>query len=105
MITNKDAEKEIIHLFHHIHHLEKDHKVHHCGGAHSEIDPKVNYNIEHCDCGKHRIDKEKAIGHAMNEKLQSVEVKILFTEKCVEGGWHVESGILENDNEHPANIQ
>lgn len=83
----------IISLFHHIHHEDGFHKVHHCGGKHIEIDPMVDYEITHCGCGLHRINKETAVGHATNEDLESVEVKIKFLEKCPEGGWHIESGI------------
>lgn len=84
---------EILSLFHHIHHENGEHKVHHCGGKHVEIDPNACYNIDHCSCGKHSIDKESAIGHATNELLMPVEVKIRFTEKCPEGGWHIENGV------------
>lgn len=83
---------KILSLFHHIHHNDSDHKVHHCGGKHVEIDKKLDYNIKHCSCGKHAIDKEIAIGHATNEHLQLVELKIRFIEKCPDGGWHIESG-------------
>ncbi|HAM88975.1 MAG: hypothetical protein US83_C0002G0075 [Candidatus Falkowbacteria bacterium GW2011_GWC2_38_22] len=89
---------DIISLFHHIHHHGDDHKVHHCGGRHVVIDKKLDYNIWHCACGKHCIDKQIAIGHATDSDLNSVEVKIKFQEYCpesywrVEGGWHIESG-------------
>ena len=82
----------ILSLFHHIHHNDDGHKVHHCGGKHVEIDPKLNYTITHCPCGKHSIDMETAIGHATDENLESIEVKIQFQEKCPHGGWHMESG-------------
>ncbi|MCX6712759.1 MAG: hypothetical protein NTY66_00965, partial [Candidatus Vogelbacteria bacterium] len=65
---------DILYLFHHIHHEPAGHAVHHCGGRHREIDPKVDYSIEHCACGQHSIDKERAIGHATNEQLEPVEV-------------------------------
>tara|TARA_Y100000031_G_C7906684_1_gene241958 strand:+ start:60 stop:332 length:273 start_codon:yes stop_codon:yes gene_type:complete len=83
----------ILSLFHHIHHKNGEHKVHHCGGKHVETDPNVDYSIEHCSCGKHRIDKESAVGHATSENLKPVEVEIQFTEKCPDGGWHIESDI------------
>lgn len=80
-------------LFHHIHHLENgEHKVHHCGGEHVKVDPKLDYIIEHCECGKHRISKQSAIGHATDASLRSVEVTVQFNEQCPEGGWHIESG-------------
>lgn len=82
--------KNILDLFHHIHHDSDGHVVHHCGGAHVKINPKLNYNIEHCSCGKHRIDKEAAIGHDFNMN----EVEVIFEEICPTGGWHVESGLI-----------
>lgn len=84
---------DIIFLFHHIHHDANEHRVHHCGGKHKDIDPKVDYTISHCLCGKHSINKEMAIGHAVNEQLTACEVKVKFLEKCPHGGWHIESGI------------
>lgn len=80
-------------LFHHIHHLEHgEHRVHHCGGEHVKVDPKLNYVIAHCGCGKHRITKQRAIGHATDARLQSIEVAVQFEESCPEGGWHIEGG-------------
>ncbi len=81
--------EKILYLFHHIHHLDGKHsdgghEVHHCGGRHKDLD----YNIEHCKCGKHTIDKEEAEGHDFNEN----SLKVKFYEKCLEGGWHIESG-------------
>ncbi|HCP08353.1 MAG TPA: hypothetical protein DIT25_00960 [Candidatus Moranbacteria bacterium] len=85
---------DILFLFHHIHHEADSHKVHHCGGKHRKIDPEVDYEIFHCSCGKHSINKQSAIGHATNEKLESISLSINFREKCPDGGWHIESGIL-----------
>jgi hypothetical protein len=85
---------EILSLFHHIHHKSKEHEVHHCGGAHKEINPDLDYVIEHCVCDKHSINKEIAIGHTVGKSLELVEIKIKFIEKCPSSGWHVESGIL-----------
>jgi len=82
-------------VFHHIHHDNGEHKVHHCGGVHASIDPKLNYNIKHCACGKHSIDTQKAIGHAADEHLNLIELPIVFDEKCQHGGWHIESGNIE----------
>ncbi|MBU1132202.1 hypothetical protein KKC32_03075 [Patescibacteria group bacterium] len=76
--------EKILQHFHHIHHEENNHRVHHCGGAH----PSVDYEICHCACGLHRIDKKIAIGHNFDES----EVEFEFFEECVCGGWHVESG-------------
>jgi hypothetical protein len=85
---------EILSLFHHIHHRNGEHEVHHCGGKHREkVNPRLDYTIEHCACGKHRIDKKQAIGHASDDLLKPIEVVIKFQEKWPKGGWHVESGI------------
>jgi len=85
----------LLNLFHHIHHVNGEHKVHHCGGAHKDIDPTVDYTIEHCGCGKHKIDKQEAVGHASDANLDLFDVRVTFTEPCPEGGWHVESGDVE----------
>tara|TARA_Y100000310_G_scaffold179357_1_gene179329 strand:- start:5437 stop:5712 length:276 start_codon:yes stop_codon:yes gene_type:complete len=85
--------KEILSLFHHTHHRKGNHEVHHCGGEHVKRNPKLDYTIKHCLCGKHSINKKYAIGHATNEKLKTMEVKVKFTEKCPGKGWHVESGV------------
>jgi hypothetical protein len=44
--------ENILYLFHHIHHSNDEHEVHHCGGKHRGLD----YKIRHCGCGKHRIN-------------------------------------------------
>lgn len=85
---------DILSLFHHIHHENGEHKVHHCGGKHRKVNPKLDYTIEHCPCGQHRIDKAEAIGHATDEKLAEAELLIRFSEQCPAGGWHVESGVI-----------
>lgn len=87
--------EDILYLFHHIHHNGKNHEVHHCGGDHIKVDPKMDYTIRHCRCEKHSIDKQKAIGHASNEILSQVEVMVYFREECPDGGWHIESGIAK----------
>ena len=74
----------ILQYFHHIHHESDKHEVHHCGGNHKGI----NYKIEHCSCGKHRINKVEAVGHDFKGR----DVKIGFSEECIDGGWHIESG-------------
>ena len=89
---------DILSLFHHIHHIDKKHEVHHCGGKHVKVDPKLDYTIKHCSCGKHTIDKNYTIGHATNTNLKSVEIKIKFLEKCPDGGWHIESGVKAPKN-------
>lgn len=87
---------DLLNLFHHIHHVNGEHIVHHCGGKHVNVNFKLDYNIKHCNCNKHCIDKKKAIGHDFKFK----EVLVEFTEKCLEGGWHLESGIiLVNQND------
>jgi hypothetical protein len=83
-----------ISLLHHIHHVNGKHVVHHCGGNHVSVNHKLNYNIEHCKCNKHKIDKREVIGH----DFEMNEILIEFAEQCPEGGWHIESGtILEED--------
>lgn len=84
----------ILYLFHHIHHQDGEHIVHHCGGDHKQIDPRLDYTISHCPCGKHTIDKSQALGHATNSQGQPQEVMVSFSERCPQGGWHVESGII-----------
>lgn len=76
--------EKILYFFHHIHHLDGKHEVHHCGGQHRDL----SYNIKHCECGKHTINKREVKGHDFNEN----SVKVKFYEKCPEGGWHIESG-------------
>ena len=80
----------ILTYFHHIHHYESEHEVHHCGGKHKE----PNYNINHCSCGKHKINKPKAIGHDFDNN----EVLVIFTEECPDGGWHIESGYARSSH-------
>jgi len=89
---------EILYLFHHIHHQNGGHIVHHCGGDHKKIDPCLDYTITHCPCRKHTIDKPRAFGHTINSNLQKQEIMINFVEKCPYGGWHVESGVVLNKN-------
>lgn len=88
---------EILSLFHHLHHVGGRHEVHHCGGKHASVDRKLNYEIRHCKCGQHAINKKTAIGHATGKNLQPLKLKIKFLESCPDGGWHVESGIKIND--------
>ncbi len=88
-----EKKNEILSLFHHIHHFNSKHEVHHCGGKHVVGDPKLNYKIKHCKCGKHSIDKKSVLGHSTDEKLQPVEAMVEFIEICPDGGWHIESGI------------
>ena len=83
----------ILSLFHHIHHEGEDHKVHHCGGDHKGKD--LNYTIEHCSCGKHTIDKETAVGHGTQHGDDLLPVTVTFKEKCPDGGWHIESGVID----------
>lgn len=75
---------KILYLFHHIHHDGKKHKIHHCGGNHNGL----NYNIKHCKCGMHSINKSLAIGHDFDNNL----VKVKFFKRCPDSGWHIESG-------------
>ena len=87
--------ENILQLFHHLHHNKGKHEVHHCGGVHQKVNAKLNYRIRHCRCGLHNINKRVAIGHATSNKLNNIEVKIKFKEKCPAGGWHIESGKIE----------
>ena len=89
-----DNSNNILMLFHHIHHENGEHKVHHCGGKHVQFDPAVSYSIEHCSCGKHRIDKETATGHGFDLDGKPPIINVHFTEICPDGGWHVESGVV-----------
>ncbi len=97
-LNQKAEEKfDMVSLFHHIHHEGENtlnHKVHHCGGDHVKINPKVAYTIVHCKCNQHQIDVKEAIGHHLGFE----EVLVVFKENCPEGGWHVESGRIKNDN-------
>lgn len=79
---------EYLTWFHHVHFNTGETVIHHCGGGHVKMNPKLDYTIRDCSCGKHRIDKEIAIGHDIKMKIR----KVRFTEKCPDGGWHVESG-------------
>ena len=87
-MSTRIKEENIIYLFHHIHHGPDGHKVHHCGGKHAGVD----FTINHCSCGLHRINKQIATGDTIDEKLKEKKVSIKFTDKCPEGGWHIESG-------------
>jgi len=73
--------QKILQYFHHIHHTDKGHEAHHCGGKHKGL----NYTIKHCACGKHSIDKQTAIGHDFEGK----KVSFIFKQKCPAGGWHI----------------
>lgn len=84
---------QILDYFHHIHHIGGRHEVHHCGGEHRKVNKKLDYKIKHCSCGKHSINKKKAIGHNFNYD----EIKFVFDEKCLDGGWHIESGKAINN--------
>jgi hypothetical protein len=86
------SENEILFLFHHIHHVKNKHEVHHCGGRHSASDEGLDYEIVHCKCGKHSINKEITVGHATSSVIQSIKIEVKFMEKCPFGGWHIESG-------------
>lgn len=84
----RDADLEAARLFHHVHHDGEIHKVHHCGGDHD-----VGYEIHHCRCGKHAINKEVVctLQHSANE----FPICIQFTECCEleRDRWHIESGV------------
>ncbi|MEI6850801.1 MAG: hypothetical protein WCK26_02425 [Candidatus Saccharibacteria bacterium] len=87
----KESKKDnLIYLFHHIHHESKLHEVHHCGGLHTGVD----YEINHCKCGLHSINKQIATGDTIDTKLLMTKVTVKFTEECPDGGWHLESGLI-----------
>lgn len=97
-MNSKDMIKgNILFLFHHLHHDEGRHKIHHCGGQHAKKDNKINYTIWHCECGLHAIDKEEAIGHGIDVKLKSPKIMIKFVKKCPKGGWHLETGVVKRN--------
>jgi hypothetical protein len=74
---------QILDYFHHIHHVGDKHEVHHCGGEHEKVNKKLAYEIKHCSCGKHSINKKEAIGHNFDYE----EIKFVFAERCpAEGG-------------------
>ena len=88
-IVKKAGKKDhLLSLFHHIHHKDGEHEVHHCGGEHKNLP----YTIEHCPCGKHKIDMREAEGHGTERGDDLLSVMVEFKEKCPEGGWHIESG-------------
>lgn len=76
----------LLSLFHHIHHENGKHEVHHCGGLHAASE----YTIAHCSCSLHSVNRQIVVGHA------SVRVAVRFTEICPDGGWHMESGIVNS---------
>jgi len=80
----------ILSLFHHIHHEGDEHQVHHCGGRHKGLD----YTVEHCPCGKHRINQQEAEGHGTTDGSDLLAVNIVFSDQCPDkdGWWHIESG-------------
>lgn len=90
----------LLSLFHHIHHEDSkegendEHEIHHCGGEHKDLP----YTIEHCSHGKHRIDKQEATGHGTESGTDLKEIRVKFGEKCSDGGWHVESGKVVDDD-------
>lgn len=93
--NNLTEEKiDILAFFHHIHHKNDNHEVHHCGGDHIKINPKLDYIINHCKCNKHKINVKEAIGH----DFAGEELLFIFRENCPEGGWHIEGGKIKNDN-------
>lgn len=78
--------KNLLSLFHHIHHDRNKHEVHHCGEKHAIANPKLNYVIRHCKCGKHSIGKKIALGHATGKNLDLIEIEIKFSERCPYSG-------------------
>jgi hypothetical protein len=77
--------------FHHVHHETSPPTVEHCGGPHVRIDPRLDYTLEHCACGKHVSDRKCVIGH--DEEMR--EILWYLTEACPSdpSSWHLESGL------------
>jgi len=88
----------LLFLFHHLHHENGAHEIHHCGNDHVTTDPLASYTIYHCACGKHCISIQIAKGHTINAQLESPLVCVCFQEPCSEGGWHIESGVIMESN-------
>lgn len=86
---------DILYLFHHIHHRKNLHQVHHCGYSHSKINTKLDYSIYHCKCQKHCINKSIALGHTIDSCGKFLELRVVFKEKCPDGGYHLESGKIK----------
>lgn len=85
-----ELKDEILGLMHHFHHdFNMNHSVHHCGGKHQILDYSVDIEIQHCKCRKHRCNKQKSFYHL--GYFIPTYTAILLTEKCPEGGWHLES--------------
>jgi len=93
LCTAASKKDHLLSLFHHIHHEDDGHAVHHCGGKHKDLP----YTIEHCSCGKHRIDMEEAVGHGTQRGDDLLAVTVRFSQECPDGGWHIESGRIVDD--------
>jgi len=87
---------EILSFFHYIKHNNGKHEVCHYGGKPNEMIALSDYAIKHCSCGKHTIDRSTAFGHTTGVLLDTLNVIVEFSEKCPDGGWHVESGTLSS---------
>lgn len=46
---------------------------------------------------KHSIDVAEAIGHGTADDLDLLEITITFDEECPDGGWHIESGVVDDE--------
>jgi hypothetical protein len=83
---------DVLQHFHHCHPdgSTPDDRVHHCGGWH--VRSGLVYEVKHCGCGLHSIDRRFATGH----DARRGEVIFQFTEQCPDD-WdnlcHVESGV------------
>jgi hypothetical protein len=95
-VADRPLADAILSLFHHIHHEDGEHEVHHCGGKH----PGVDYTIEHCSCGLHRIDQQEAVGHGTKMDLDLLEITVTFEDECPDGGWHIEAGVVSRSRGH-----
>jgi hypothetical protein len=93
---DKPWTEAMISLFHHIHHEDGEHEVHHCGGEH----PGIDYTVEHCSCGLHKIDQQEAVGHGTKGDLDLLDITVTFEDECPDGGWHVETGRVDGKQAH-----
>lgn len=75
--------------FHHTHHENGNHIIHHCGGNHGGIEHTKDYKIHHCIHNKHAINKKKIT--AKLEQFEHQIVDFIFTEQCKENYYHIEN--------------
>ena len=54
---------EILSIFHHIHHKDGKHEVHHCGRKHNRTDSKLNYEINIVIAGSIQLIEKSLKAH------------------------------------------